>query len=472
MVVRISSGSNPTGAVYYNENKVSKGEAERLAVRNYRGVYRPVQELGLATVATKLEQQAELNSKIKKPCFHASLSLAQGEKLEPSEMLSIADRYMDGLGYGKQPYVVYQHFDTDHPHLHIVSVRVDGAGKKVPDAYERDRSNKLRQDIETEFGLQVAEKAALRPERAQLQPVEYGKGDLRRDISSVVNTVLKDYSFSSFNQFNQLLNIYNVKATEVALEGKSSGLIYSAIDSNKVAQGTAFKASSLPLQPTMETVNRRINAGKKIKGDRVAQLRQGATTQLNQSLSWTDFQHRLFEMGLITVPHRGQDGNLFGISFVDAKNRAIYTGSELGKAFTAGTLKKQWGTYEPLSVDNKPAPVQPAQPVDQSQNYSWTEDTMERVLAREELAKTLCAPYQRPTVKEKEEITKLNKEWGKQLAEEHRDEHRSESEGKTPVHNPELVRQLLYALGGGGDDQESEHDLRKMLKRANKPRLR
>lgn len=431
MVVRISSGISPTGAVCYNENKVGKGEAERLAVRNYRGVKLTVQELGLATVAAKLEQQADLNPKIKKPTFHASLSLAQGEKLTPAEMLAIADRYMDGLGYGKQPYVVYQHFDTDHPHLHIVSVRVDSAGKKVPDTYERERSNKLRQDMEKEFGLQVAEKATLRPERAQLQPVEYGKGDLKRDISAVVNGVLKDFTFSSFTQFNQLLGIYNVKATEVAMAGKKPGLVYSAIDKDKIAQGAAFRASSLPQQPTMETINRRMNAGKKVKGDRVARLRSLTEPILKESKSWDGFQQRLSKAGVEVIPHLGKDGNLFGISFIDVRQRAIYTGSEVGKYFTAGSLKTQLGeTYTPPSRREVPEP---------KQKQSRGEDQEK---------------YVRESKSENEKVTNQKQE--------------KESE---PIHNLDLVKQLLYAIGRGGDEQESEQELKKMLKRAHKHRL-
>lgn len=434
MVIRISSGSAPTGAVYYNENKVGKGEAERLAVRNYRNVYRPVDELGLATVAAKLEQQAALNDKFKKPTFHASLSLAQGEKPTAGELLAIADRYMDGLGYGKQPYVVYQHFDTDHTHLHIVSVRVDSAGKKVPDTYERERSNKIRQEIEQEFGLQVAERAALRPERKELQPIEYGQGDLKRDISTVVQGVLKDFTFSSFNQYNQLLGIYNVKATEVALEGKKPGLIYSALDSTKAAVGATFKASALPQQPTMETVNRRINAGKKLKGDRVGGIRKAADNALTQSRGWDDFQQRLSRAGIEVIPHQGKDGNLFGLSFVDVRQRAIYTGSELGKSFTAGSLKAVLGeTYAPPSQRAVLETNTPKEKVSNAQQYTQTPS--------------------------------------KETSEQARSEKTNSSQEQEPMHNFDLVRQLLNAIGRGGDEQQSEEDLKKMLKKSRKPRL-
>jgi hypothetical protein len=424
MVARISSGSNPTGAVYYNEEKVGKGEADRLAVRNYEGVNRAVQDLSLGLIAGRLEDQASTNDNIRKPTFHASLSLAQGENPSATQLLAIADQYMAGMGYGKQPYVVYQHHDTDHTHVHIVSVRVDGDGKKIPDNYERERSNKLRQVIEKDFGLQIAEKATLRPERILLQPVEYGKGDLKRELSNVVNGVLKDFTFSTFSQFNQLLSIYNVKATEVAMEGKKSGLVYSVMNSQKVTQGAPYRSSSLPLQPTMETVKRRMKAGKKIKDDRVVGVRKVASEQLSQSTNWDDFQQKLSKIGVEAIPHMGKDNNLFGISFIDVQRRGIYTGSELGKAFTAGSLKTVLGEYQPPT---------------------------KREVPEQEKAQEV-----KPTLPQREQSNNQSV---------------NQTLDKEPMHNIDLVRHLLYALGQDVSLDENEQELKTMLKRSHKPRL-
>ncbi|GAB3788598.1 hypothetical protein GCM10028818_55450 [Spirosoma horti] len=471
MVVRISSGATPSGAVKYNEEKVGKGEAERLAVRNFRGVDVLVEQLDFSTIATKLEERASLNERIKKPTFHASLSLAQGEKPAPEELTAIADRYMEGMGYGRQPYAIYQHFDTDHTHIHIVSVRVDERAKKIPDNYERERSNKLRQGIEKEFNLQPAEKAKVKQERTQLVPVEYGKGNLKQDISDVVTGILRDFKFSSFNQYNQLLGLYNVRATEVPQEGKKPGLVYSAIDRNLIAVGATFRASQLPYQPTMEAVNRRISSGKKIKGDKVSDVRRKATLELGQSKGWGDFQQRLSGQGIGVIPHLGKDDNLFGISFVDVKSRAIYTGSELGKTMTAGALKGAFGAYETTQF-TVPLIAQ-AQQVDRSQNWSYQEDTMEAAHRRDEAMEFVRNnPYIKPTIEQKKEIERQNKEFGQQNKDEfktEREQSRSQQNEKMPMQNLDLIRQLLYALDGPADGQEEEHELAKMLKRARKP---
>lgn len=435
MVARISSGSSPGGAVDYNERKVGKGEAERLAVRNYEALIQPGQALSADVLIDILRQQAAINDLVKKPTFHVSLALAQGEKPSAGELLRMADQYMLGMGYGSQPYAVYQHHDTDHTHIHIVSVRVDEEGKKISDKFEHERSNKLRQRLEKEFGLQVAEKVSLKPERGVLQPVEYGKGDLKRDISEVVNGLLRDFKFSSFSQFNQLLSIYNVKATEVAQEGKKPGLVYSAMDSNKVAVGATFRASSLAYQPTMDRVNRRIDAGKKIKGDRVPGVRKIAQDQLAQSRGWDDFQQRLSRNGIEVMPHIGKENNLFGISFVDIRTRAIYTGSELGKSFSAGALKSTLGdTYTPPSRREVAEQKKP-----ESKAYPTQERTIKPT----------------PHPEKQQSIRQQNQP----------------AEKQEPMHNVDLIRQLLSALSQDDGALENEQELKKMLKKSRlKPR--
>jgi hypothetical protein len=429
MITRISSGSSPAGAVFYNEQKVGKGEAKRLTIRNFEGVNLPVHQLTATIVAEKLVNRADLNDRIKKPTFHVSLALAKGEQVPANDMIAIADQYMQGMGYGRQPYAVYQHHDTEHPHIHIVSVRVDQNAKKIPDSYERERSNKLRQQIEKEFGLEVAEKAQLKQDRQQLTPVEYGKGDLKADLSAVVQGILKDFTFSSFSQFNQLLKIYNVQATEIPLDNQKPGLKYSAIDSNGAQAGAALKASSLSYRPTYERIERRIGAGKKIKGDRIGPLRKAADGHLAQSNSWNEFQERLSKMGVEVLPHLGKDGNLFGISIIDTRQRTIYTGSELGKAFTAGSLKERLGEI-------------------------YQSPTLREVQA-EKARVDSPGPHSHQTQNQ-------SKEAGL--------EHQVKPEEATTPHI-DLMRQLLYALGEDEPANDSEQDLKRMLKKSRKPRL-
>lgn len=426
MIARISSGRSPAGAVFYNEQKVGKGEAERLALRNFEGIRIATQSLTPSMVAGKLEERAAINERIQKPTFHVSLAMAKDEFVPMYDLIAIADQYMQGMGYARQPYVIYQHYDTEHPHIHIVSVRVDTMGKKISDSFEREKSNTLRQQIEKDFGLKVAENVTLRPEKKELKPIEYGKGDLKSDISDVVQGVLRDFTFSSFAQYNQLLKIYNVQAVEVVKEGQMPGMRYSAIDADGKQVGAGIKASSLPYRPNRETVERRIKAGKKIKGDRVGSLRKVAASHLSQSEGWSDFQHRLSRLGVEVIPHLGKDENLFGISYLDTKQRTIYTGSELGKTFTAGSLKNTLGeNYQPLSEQGMKKAKQPLESIESGK----------------------ADIHQAQSIRE----TPSNQQSEEDLS-----------------GNAGLMRQLLYALRENSSLHESEQDLKKMIKKSRK----
>ena len=58
------------------------------------------------------------------------------DKLTDEQLRKIACEYMERMGYGKQPYIVFKHKDISREHLHIVSLRVDEQGRKLPHDFE------------------------------------------------------------------------------------------------------------------------------------------------------------------------------------------------------------------------------------------------------------------------------------------------------------------------------------------------
>lgn len=68
-----------------------------------------------------------------KPVVHISLNPDPEDRLSDDELTDIAAEYMEGMGWGGQPYVVYKHTDIDRPHIHIVTVQVDSTGRKIGD---------------------------------------------------------------------------------------------------------------------------------------------------------------------------------------------------------------------------------------------------------------------------------------------------------------------------------------------------
>lgn len=121
MVCKVRSGKNIRGALNYNENKVKEGLAECIGASNFVG---QVQHLRFFDKLVRFEHLIERNTRAKTNAVHISLNFDVGEKLNQNKLNAIAASYMDKIGFGDQPYLVYVHRDAAHPHLHIVTTNI------------------------------------------------------------------------------------------------------------------------------------------------------------------------------------------------------------------------------------------------------------------------------------------------------------------------------------------------------------
>ena len=142
MIATILPSSTTFHAVDYNERKVSEGVAELLEMKGFDLIdknYTP-EELKQALI----DYTYQSNERIKKPQFHLAIS-CKGDEYTHEQLLEIAHKYLDEMGYGdpEQPVLIYAHHDTDNNHLHIVTSRVDPAGNKINDHHERVRSQEV-----------------------------------------------------------------------------------------------------------------------------------------------------------------------------------------------------------------------------------------------------------------------------------------------------------------------------------------
>jgi hypothetical protein len=125
MVAVIKTGHSISRTLNYNENKVKEGVAEIISAVNYP---MDVEQLSFVNKLNRFENQAALNENVSRKSVHVSLNFDLSEKLSKEWLQEIADTYMQKIGFAEQPYLVYQHFDSGHPHIHIVSVKVKDDG--------------------------------------------------------------------------------------------------------------------------------------------------------------------------------------------------------------------------------------------------------------------------------------------------------------------------------------------------------
>ena len=268
MVARISVGKNLYGALAYNQNKVDEGGAKVLSAHLLRypedGRFRPDE-----SVRQFLEWMPN-HYRTEKPVIHISLNPHPDDVLTDSQLAEIGREYMQRLGYGNQPYLVFKHEDIGRHHIHIVSLRVDSEGRKVSDKFEYRRSKEITELLEQKYGLHPAE-GQKKGEEWQLKPVDVAKGDIKQQIACTLKPLLKLYSFRTMGELRALLSLYNIGVEEVKGEigGRTyHGILYTALDGNGKTAANPIKSSRLGRMAGAELLNKKMReSDAKIKSD-------------------------------------------------------------------------------------------------------------------------------------------------------------------------------------------------------------
>jgi hypothetical protein len=359
------TGNNIIGLINYNEQKVGKGEARLIGGENMVLGKKAVDLSYGSKISTFEEILAQKKGyRLNKTTFHASLNFDPSEQPCDATMAAIARQYMQGMGYGNQPYLVYRHEDTHHPHMHIVSVKVDREGNKMDDRFYKRKSEEIRKTLEMEWGLVKASEKI--KQNAAITPIEpaiahYGKAETKAAISNVVRSVARDYKVSSLREFQAVLARYNVGAEPVAGTGKQNtqpGLLYFITDRG-VRQGVAIKASSMYSKPILKNLIPLFEKNKALKKEAARHTAGKVNILLNaySTLRHEDFKAKLAEKGIEVQYHEGKNG-IYGLTFIDHVQKAVFKGSELGKDFSWNKLKSHLGNE---TTERPVREMQPAQ---------------------------------------------------------------------------------------------------------------
>ena len=339
MIAKISATENLGGALGYNFKKVEKGEASiLLAAELYQdkeGTYT------MAKVFADMQALIPEKCRTKKTVFHCSLNPHPDEKLSNEILMQIAKEYMEALGYGKQPYIVFKHNDIVREHIHIVSLRVDSRGRKINDKFEKRRSKKITDTLEKRFGLipssKVADKAV-----EETTKVDIGKGNIKEQVSNVVRMVMKHYHFCSLGELNAILSVYNLAVEEIKTEfrgKKYDGLVYVPTDEKGNKLSTPIHASDIGRGVGYTAVQNRMQKSKQAIKPLISIIRYRVLQTMRTSpKTEEELRQRLEEQGLRAVIRKNESGRIYGITFIDDKAGIALNGSRLGKGYAANVF--------------------------------------------------------------------------------------------------------------------------------------
>lgn len=275
-IVKILKSSKSFAAVSYNDKRVKRGEAELVKTANFSEV------ATLIGFDEYLKLWGDKNKRIKNKQFHVTISL-EGKEKTKDELVQLGEQWLKEMGYGENPYMIYFHNNTEHPHIHIVTSRLDKNGCKIDNNFENERAVRILRQLECN------------PELSQY----------RKTISDLLR-----YSFTTKYQFMELcarngFSVHKGKDSVVCRKG-----------------GERIKISNQLIEFCSERYRKQIGVKDKKK---MQSLIYKYAAKLPKE-KFSDFMKQKFGLEFVFY---GKQNDINGYTIIDYPNRSVYKGSEI-----------------------------------------------------------------------------------------------------------------------------------------------
>ena len=338
-----ASHSKMEGTLMYNQRKVEKEVARILCAVNLPSAFPD----DIFETFSRYENRNRVTDKVS---FQLSINPDPSrpeEHLTDKEAREFAAALMAGLGYGAQPYVVYEHQDIDRTHYHVVSIRTDWEGKKIKDFREQYRCQQLLKENAQRFHYKVGEgagwkKALEKPLSTRFNPKA---GDIRGQYRTLFRAAA-EYRFTTLAQFKAVCSSKGlILDTRDAPPGMEFFLQGVGTDGKPVVQRISGQELKEDLYGLFKA---RVSECKELapvpKAERMRLARE-VSTALTRSRSEDSFVSMLSRRGIHASIFRTRDGGeIYGATFVDDRSKTVFKGSELPGITTAvyRTADERW----------------------------------------------------------------------------------------------------------------------------------
>lgn len=351
MVARINASKSLRNALHYNENKVRQSAATLIHSKNFA---KDTDQLNINDKLGTLQRLAAMNERTKVNSVHISLNFDPSEKFDDNTLQRIAESYMQKIGFGEQPYLVYKHVDASHPHIHIVTTNIKRNGKRIAlHNIGKNQSEKARKQIEKDFNLIRAD-SKQRQQVYSIKPVNaekllYGKSaasGTKRAIANVLDVVLPKYKYTSLPELNAVLRQYNITADQGSKESriyKAGGLVYRVLNEKGEKVGVPIPASHIYNKPTLKSLEKNFQKNQVARRPHMQRVRNSVDYILATKgrITLPELQNLLQKDHIALVIRQNAQGIIYGLTYVDHKTQSVFNGSDLGKPYSANQLQER-----------------------------------------------------------------------------------------------------------------------------------
>ena len=344
MVAKISVGCSLYGAIAYNGEKINEAQGRLLTTNRIYNDGSGTVDINKAMEGFHTFLPPQM--KVEKPVVHISLNPHPDDVLTDAELQDIAREYLEKLGFGNQPYLVFKHEDIDRHHLHIVTVRVDENGKCISDKNNYYRSKQITRELEKKYGLHDAERRNRRLD-TPLCKMDASAGNVKKQVAGTVKALNGQYRFQTMGEYRALLSLYDLTVEEARgnVRGREyHGLVYSVTDDKGNKVGNPFKSSLFGKSAGYEAVQKKfVRSKSEIKDRKLADMTKRTVLSVLQGTYDKDrFVFQLKEKGIDTVLRYTEEGRIYGATFIDHRTGCVLNGSRMGKELSANALQEHF----------------------------------------------------------------------------------------------------------------------------------
>jgi len=222
-------GKGFKGALRYNLEKVDKEVAVVLD--------HSFASISEKSILKEVQMIRVLRPNLQKYFYHTSINFPPSEDLPNGKMKEIGQNYLEAMGFNQHQFIMFRHFDADHPHLHILVNRIGYDGNVISDSNDFARSEKVLRDLEIKHRLTQVVSSKVAHERAMTKnELEMMKRTNTPSVKMKLQVLVKDAlkmraglsSKITTEQFIQMLESKGVHLLfNQASTGHISGISYS-----------------------------------------------------------------------------------------------------------------------------------------------------------------------------------------------------------------------------------------------------